>query len=200
MKVESGQPVFPCDEESEDASGLRFGVVASRYSGEISARLVTTTRDFLEERGAAEIELIWVPGAFELPSAAHLAAKSGRFDAIIGLGCILKGETDHDVYLAHAVSYGFVQVALETGVPILFGVITAQTLEQARARAGFGEGGKGREAAAAAISMARLVRNLPAQLEALDRGAGSADPSAKSRARAAVPAGPPAKSRARARK
>jgi 6,7-dimethyl-8-ribityllumazine synthase len=161
VKLPGRDAELPQEPDSEDASGLRFGLVASRYSGEISARLVSSTREYLEERGAAKIELIWVPGAFELPSAAQLVARSGRFDAVIGLGCILKGETDHDVYLAHAVAQGLVHVALETGVPVLFGVITAQTLEQARARAGFDEGGKGREAAAAAIAMARLVRNYP---------------------------------------
>jgi 6,7-dimethyl-8-ribityllumazine synthase len=144
--------------DGDDASGLRFSVVASRYSGDVSTQLAATARSYLEERGAALVELIWVPGAFELPSAVQLAARSGRFDAVIGVGCILKGETDHDVYLAHAVAQGFTRIALDTGVPVLFGVITANTPEQARARAGFDGAGKGREAAAAAIAMARLLR------------------------------------------
>lgn len=160
MKLSSDDPELPRDADSESASGLRFALVASRYSGDISARLVSSTREFLESRDAGRIELIWVPGAFELPLASQLAAASGNFDAVIALGCILKGETDHDVYLAHAVAQGLVRVALETGVPVLFGVITAQNPEQARARAGFDDGGKGREAAAAAISMARLARGF----------------------------------------
>jgi 6,7-dimethyl-8-ribityllumazine synthase len=164
MKIPSTAPGSLGPAEPGDASGLRFGLVASRYSAEISERLASSTRDFLEQRGAAEVELIWVPGAFELPGVVQLVARSGRFDAVIGLGCILKGETDHDVYLAHAVAHGFTRIALDTGVPVLFGVITAHTPEQARARAGFAEGGKGREAAAAAIAMARLVRSLPARL------------------------------------
>ncbi|MCA9727597.1 MAG: 6,7-dimethyl-8-ribityllumazine synthase [Candidatus Eisenbacteria bacterium] len=148
----------------EDASGFRFAVVASRYSGEISARLAATTCAYLEERGADAVDLFWVPGAFELPGAIQPIAESGLFHAVVGLGCILKGETDHDIYLAHAVAQGCTRITLDTGVPVLFGVITARTVEQARARAGFDEGGKGREAAAAAIAMARLHRELPDRL------------------------------------
>src|SRR5690554_7809014 len=106
MKLSSDDPELPRDADSESASGLRFALVASRYSGDVSARLVSSTREFLESRDAGSIELIWVPGAFELPLAAQLAAATWRFDAVIALGCILKGETDHDVYLAHAVAQG----------------------------------------------------------------------------------------------
>lgn len=143
-----------------DASGLKFAIVASRYYTEITDALVASAKRYLAEEGFGEnaVEHLWVPGAFELTLAAQIAATSGACDAVIGLGCIIKGETPHDTYIAQAIAHGFTRVALDTGVPVAFGVITANTYEQAVARSGVDGQGKGREAAEAAVAMARLVR------------------------------------------
>jgi 6,7-dimethyl-8-ribityllumazine synthase len=141
-------------------AGLRFAIVASRYYTEITDALVRAASVYLREQGCSEeaIELTWVPGAFELPWAVQVAARSGSCDAVIGLGCIIKGETPHDAYIAQAVAHGFTRIALDTGVPVAFGVITANTYAQAEARSGRDGRGKGREAAEAALAMARLAR------------------------------------------
>jgi 6,7-dimethyl-8-ribityllumazine synthase len=147
-----------------DASRFRFAVVVSRFNSFVTARLRDGAVAALGEAGAGEnaIEVIEVPGAFEIPQAARAAAESGRFDAIVCLGCLIRGATTHFEYIASAAAHGITAAAAETGVPMAFGVLTTDTREQALERAGDGPDNKGREAAAAAIEMARLFRSLAA--------------------------------------
>jgi 6,7-dimethyl-8-ribityllumazine synthase len=146
-----------------DGSGRRFALVVSRYSRIIAQQLVAGARECLEQHGcdAAKIDVIWVPGSFELPLAVRLAAESGRYDAILGLGCIIRGQTHHNEYIAKEVAGGFGRVSMDTGVPVIFGVITADTLEQAVERAGVKTSGRGWEAAQAGLEMVNLIRSLP---------------------------------------
>jgi 6,7-dimethyl-8-ribityllumazine synthase len=147
-----------------DASRFRFAVVVSRFNAFVTARLRDGAVAALAEAGAAggAVEVIDVPGAFEIPQAARAAAETGRFDAIVCLGCLIRGETPHFDYIASAAAHGITAAAGETGVPMAFGVLTTDTPEQALARAGDGPDNKGREAAAAAIEMASLFRSLAA--------------------------------------
>jgi 6,7-dimethyl-8-ribityllumazine synthase len=146
------------------AAGSRFAVVVSRFNEAITSRLSAAGRAALVEAGAAEADIATfsVPGAFELPQAARAAAESGRFDAIVCLGCVIRGETPHFEYISTAVANGLMAAAGETGVPMAFGVLTTDTWEQAEARAGDGRDNKGFEAAAAALEMAALFRELRA--------------------------------------
>lgn len=146
------------------AAPFRFAVVVSRFHEQITGRLRDGAVEALREAGALEahIDVCPVPGAFEIPQAARAAAETGRFDAIVCLGCIVRGETPHFDYIASAVAHGIMTSALETGVPMAFGVLTTNTIEQALARAGGGPDNKGREAAAAALEMAALHRRLAA--------------------------------------
>lgn len=142
--------------------GLAFAVVAARFNERITKRLVTGALAAFASGGvsADAVELLWVPGSFELPqAAAHLAA-TGRYDGIVCLGCVIKGQTPHFEFVAGEAAAGIRQVALTTGVPATFGVITALTEEQAWERAGGDVGNRGEEAAAAALEMAVLVRRL----------------------------------------
>ena len=145
-----------------DASGFRFAVIVSRFNEDVTASLRDAAVAALKEAGAADnhIQQFSVPGAFEIPQAARAAAESGRFDAVVCLGCIVRGETPHFEYIASAVAHGIIDAAGETGVPMAFGVLTTDTLEQATARSGPGADNKGREAAAAAIEMAALYKSL----------------------------------------
>jgi 6,7-dimethyl-8-ribityllumazine synthase len=145
-----------------DARGSKFAVVMSRFNEDVTARLRDGAQAALLEAGAAEgdVEVISVPGAFELPQAARCAAETGRFDAIVCVGCVIRGETPHFQYIADAVAHGLMAAAGETGVPMAFGVLTTDNRDQADARAGAGRDNKGFEAAAAAIEMARLFRRL----------------------------------------
>ena len=147
-----------------DASRLRVAVIVSRFNAEITDRLRDGAVAALREAGAAEsaIEVIPVPGAFEIPQAARAAAETGRFDAVVCLGCLIRGETTHFEYIAAAAAHGITDAAGETGVPMAFGVLTTNTVEQAIERAREGPDNKGREAAAAAIEMAALYRTLAA--------------------------------------
>ena len=144
------------------ASGFRFAVIVSRFNDSITGALGDGARAALSEAGAAssDVEVFSVPGAFELPQAARLAAESGRFDAVICLGCVIRGETPHFEYISSAVAHGIMEAAGETGIPIAFGVLTTDTEAQARERAGPGRDNKGWEAAAAGIEMAVLFRQL----------------------------------------
>jgi 6,7-dimethyl-8-ribityllumazine synthase len=144
------------------ATGCCFAIVVSRFNEEITSGLLIGARSALLEAAVNEEDLtvIHVPGAFEIPVAALHAAQSGRFDAVICLGCLIKGDTMHFEYIADAASQGLMNVSISTGVPIAFGVLTAMTDEQAAARSAPGEGNKGREAALAAIEMATLFRHL----------------------------------------
>ncbi|TAN21213.1 MAG: 6,7-dimethyl-8-ribityllumazine synthase [Acidobacteria bacterium] len=140
--------------------GFRFAVVVSRFNEFITARLRASAVDMLERLGAATIEVIEVPGAFEIPAAARAAADTHGFDAIVCLGLILRGETPHFDFIAREVTRGIGQSALETGVPHAFGVLTCETLEEAIQRAGLKAGNKGAEAALAAVEMANLFSLL----------------------------------------
>jgi len=145
-----------------DASPFRFAVVVSRFNETVTASLRDAALAALKEAGATDshVQQFSVPGAFEIPQAARAAAETGRFDAVVCLGCIIRGETPHFEYIAAAVAHGITDAAAETGVPMEFGVQTTDTQAQADARAGSGPDNKGREAAAAAIEMAALYRSL----------------------------------------
>jgi len=145
-----------------DASAFRFAVVVSRFNEAITSSLRRAAVDALKEAGAADthVQVFDVPGAFEIPQAARAAAESGRFDAIVCLGCVIRGETPHFDYIASAVAHGITSAAGDTGVPMAFGVLTTDTVQQAQSRSGPGLDNKGREAAAAAIEMAALYRAL----------------------------------------
>ena len=147
------------------AAGFRFALVVSKYNDFVTDRLQAGAMASLADGGAAssDITVVRVPGAFEIPLAAQHAAESGRFDAIVCLGCLIRGETPHFEYIASAVSYGLTVAAAATGVPMAFGVLTTNSVEEALARAGEGPGNKGREAAVAAIEMAEVVAQLTRQ-------------------------------------
>ena len=144
------------------ATGLRFGVVVARFNELLSSRLLSGAQDALVRHGvsAEDIDVAWVPGAFEIPMVAGKMATSGKYDAILALGVVIRGGTPHFEYVAAEVSKGVAKVSLDTGVPVMFGVITADTIEQAVERAGTKAGNKGWEAAEAAIEMANLVKTL----------------------------------------
>ena len=139
-----------------------FAIVVSRFNEEITEGLLRGARAALAEASIADdaVRVVRVPGAFEIPIAAQRLAESGEFDAIICLGCLIKGDTMHFEYIADAASSGIQQAALATGVPMAFGVLTTMTDEQAAERAKDGPANKGREAALAAIEMAALFRKL----------------------------------------
>ena len=144
------------------AGTARFAIVVSRFNDAITSRLLAGAQAALREAGAADdrIAAYMVPGAFELPQAARCAAEAGQFDAVICLGCVIRGETPHFEYISAAVAHGLMQASGETGVPMAFGVLTTDTWEQAEARAGDGRDNKGFEAAAAALEMAELFSSL----------------------------------------
>ncbi len=144
------------------AAGYRFALIVSRFNPAVTGSLREGARALLAEAGAAaaDVEVFEVPGAYELPQAAQCTAETGRFDAVVCLGCVIRGETPHFEYISSAVAHGIMQAAGDTGVPIAFGVLTTDTEAQARARAGDGHDNKGREAAAAALEMAVLFRRL----------------------------------------
>jgi len=144
------------------AKGKKFGIVVSRFNDFISKRLVEGAIDTLLRHGAKdnEIETVWVPGSFEIPIVASRLAKSKRFDAVICLGAVIKGSTPHFEYVASEAAKGIAKVSLDTGLPVIFGVITAENLEQAIERAGAKDGNKGRDAALSAIEMANLLENI----------------------------------------
>jgi 6,7-dimethyl-8-ribityllumazine synthase len=143
-------------------AGFRFAVIVSRFNSGITESLRNAARTALEHAGvaAADVEEFSVPGAFELPQAARWAAETGRFDAILCLGCVIRGETPHFEYVSSAAAQGVMAAAGDTGIPIAFGVLTTDNEAQAQARAGDDEHNKGREAAAAALEMASLFRTL----------------------------------------
>jgi 6,7-dimethyl-8-ribityllumazine synthase len=144
------------------AKGMKFGIVASRFNDFISGRLIDGAVDALIRSGAEEkeIQIVRVPGAFELPLAAKKMAKSGRFDAIICLGAVIRGATPHFEYVSAEVSKGIASVGLETEVPVAFGVLTTDTIEQAIERAGAKAGNKGWDAALSAVEMVDLFKKL----------------------------------------
>lgn len=147
---------------SSDAHGLRIGIVVSRYHEAITDALHDGAVRYHEKAGGRSDDLLVLrsPGAFELVAICRAMAHDERLDAIIALGCIITGETTHDQHIAGAVANGLMQITVSTGVPIAFGVLTCQSLEQARARAGGEKGNKGEEAMAAAIESAHAVLNI----------------------------------------
>ncbi len=142
-----------------DARGKRFALVVARFNEFITSRLLDGAIDALVRHGAApdEITIVWVPGAFELPLAARKLAAGGDYAAVVCLGCLIRGHTPHFEYIAAECTKGIAQVALESGLPVTFGVITADSLEQAIERAGSKAGNKGADAALAAVEMANLL-------------------------------------------
>jgi 6,7-dimethyl-8-ribityllumazine synthase len=144
------------------ASGLRFGIVVSRFNSFITDRLLAAAVDALERAGAVSenVDVIRVPGAFELPLAAKKLAATGRYDALVAIGCVLRGETTHYDYVCSETARGLQLAQMDTGLPIIFCVLTCDTLEQAIDRAGLKGGNKGFEAGLAAVEMAQLSRKL----------------------------------------
>ena len=145
------------------AEGLKFAVVVSRFNDFITGKLLEGASDALIRHGASagDIDVVRVPGAFEIPLAARRVALKGGYDAVICLGAVIRGATPHFDYIAAEVSKGIAQTMLETGMPIAFGIITADTIEQAVERAGTKSGNKGWDAALTAMEMARLLKKLP---------------------------------------
>ena len=140
----------------------RFGIIASRFNEFITNKLVGGALDAFARHGVPEdnITVAWVPGAFEIPLVAKKMAESGRYDAVIALGCVIRGATPHFDYVAAEAAKGVGQAALQTGVPILFGILTTENIEQAIERAGTKAGNKGADAALCALELANLLRRL----------------------------------------
>ncbi len=145
-----------------NCQGMKAALVASRYNDFIVSRLLDGAIDVLVRHGAREedITIIRVPGAFEIPQATSLAAKAGKYDMVIAVGAVIRGSTPHFDYIASETTKGVAQVALDVTIPVTFGVLTTDTLEQAIERAGSKAGNKGAEAAMSAIEMANLLRQL----------------------------------------
>ncbi len=144
------------------ASGLRFAVIVSRFNDFVTAKLLDGCIDHLEANGADsdQIDIYWVPGAFEIPIAAQRCARTGRFDAVICLGAVIEGETDHYRLVVDGAMQGIARVGLDTGVPVIFEVLATSSVGLAVARAGGSAGNKGEEAAQAAIEISRLLQAI----------------------------------------
>lgn len=144
------------------AKGKKFGIIASRFNDFITKELISGCLDTLIRHGAEDKDLTvtWVPGAFEIPTVAQRLAKSKLYDALICLGTVIRGATPHFDYIASEVAKGIARVSQDTGLPVIFGIITADTIEQALERAGTKEGNKGRDAALNAIEMANLLEKI----------------------------------------
>jgi 6,7-dimethyl-8-ribityllumazine synthase len=144
------------------AEGLKIGIVVARFNDMIGERLLGGAMDAIKRHGGKteEVELVKVPGAFEIPLMAKRMAASGRFDAIIALGAVIRGETPHFEYVSNEVTKGVAMMGLEYEMPVIFGVLTVDTIDQAANRAGLKSGNKGFEAAVAAIEMANLNKNF----------------------------------------
>jgi len=144
------------------AEGLKFGLVAGRFNEFITSKLVSGAVDALVRHGAKEdnIDLAWTPGAFEIPMVARKMAFSGKYDAVIALGCVIRGGTPHFDYVAGEAAKGIGQLTLQSEVPVLFGILTTDTIEQAIERAGTKAGNKGVDAAMGAIEMVNLMRQF----------------------------------------
>ena len=149
-------------EGDQNARGLRFGLVVSRFNDFITSNLLTGALDVFSQCGVdgADLKVLKVPGAFELPQAARKLCSTGNFDAVVCLGAVIRGETSHFDYICAEASRGVGQVGLEFNIPVLFGVLTTENLEQAVARSSSGSSNKGRETALAAIEMATLYKKL----------------------------------------
>jgi len=146
-----------------DAKGLKIALIASRFNELITSKLIEGAQDCLLRHGANsdDIDLIWVPGAYEIPLTASLLVQKGSYDGVIALGAVIRGATTHYDLVAAEVTKGIAQVSLKSGVPVIFGVITTESIEQALERAGTKSGNKGWDAALGAIEMANLKKKLP---------------------------------------
>ena len=144
------------------AGGLSFGIVVSRWNDFITRALLEGALDAIRRHGGdgEQVTVVWVPGSFEIPVAVKAMAQSGRYDALIALGCVIRGATSHYDHIASAVTSGISQLALETGIPVAFGVLTVESIEQGIERAGSKAGNKGAEAAQVAMEMANLLQAL----------------------------------------
>lgn len=147
-----------------NGEGLKFGVIVSRFNEFITSRLLSGAQDCLTRHGVdpKNVDIAWVPGSFEIPMAALRMARGGKYDAVICLGAVIRGQTPHFEYVASEVAKGVAQAGMTTGVPVIFGVVTSDNIEQAIERAGTKAGNKGVDAAASAIEMANLFREMPA--------------------------------------
>ena len=146
------------------SSNIKIGIVASRFNEFITSKLISGAMDGLIRHDVPEdsIHLAWVPGAFEIPLIASKMAKSGKYDAVICLGAVIRGATSHYDYVCNEVSKGIAAVSLETGIPVLFGILTTENIEQAIERAGTKAGNKGYDCALSAIEMVNVIREIEA--------------------------------------
>lgn len=149
----------PSSATNSNATGLRFGIVAASYNPEFADALVGHCVDAIAKAGG-DTKVVRVPGSFEVSAAAAKLAKSGRYDCVIGLGILVQGETSHAQHIAVAVAHGLTSIAIQTGVPTVFGIVTANNLRQARVRCLGKQYNRGREAAHTAIALARLWKSL----------------------------------------
>jgi 6,7-dimethyl-8-ribityllumazine synthase len=145
-----------------DGSGLSLAIVVARFNKAVTSKLLDGARQAIERHKVRDHDVFWVPGAFELPLAAKTVAQTGRYDAVICLGAVIRHETDHYLHIATQAAAGIQRAALDTGVPCLFGVLTCDSEEQALARAGGDQGNKGFDAVEYAIETANLLRSLRA--------------------------------------
>lgn len=157
-------PVAEAFRGGRAGAGLRVAVAASRFNERVTRRLLQGALGALRRCGVAEdsVDVAWAPGAYDLPVIAQALARSGRYDAVVCLGCVIRGETTHDRYVALGAATGLLRVALDGALPVTFGVLTAQTLEQAEARSGGAHGNKGADAALAAVELANVLRQIQA--------------------------------------
>ena len=151
---------YAAHEGTLDASGMRFAIVVARFNHDVTERLLEGAEACFAKHGAADVTVAWVPGAFESPVVAKRLAQSGSFDAVVCLGAVIRGDTAHFDYVAGETAAGIMRASLDTGVPVIFGVLTVDNRGQAFDRLGGDEGHKGEEAAATAIEMASLLRGL----------------------------------------
>ncbi len=145
-----------------NATGLKIGIVVSRFNDFITKALLEGAIDAIKRHGGSELEIMvaWVPGAYEIPLAVKAMTNSGKFDGVVALGCVIRGATSHYDHIASAVTSGISSVSLESGIPVAFGVITVESIEQAIERAGSKAGNKGAEAAMTVVEMANLLKQI----------------------------------------
>jgi 6,7-dimethyl-8-ribityllumazine synthase len=150
-------------EGTMEAKGLRFGIVCSRFNEFFTSKLMSGAIDVIVRHGgkASDIEAAWVPGSYELPFAAQRMAKSGKYDSVIALGVVIQGATPHAGYINSEVAKSLAQISMDSGIPVIYGMITADNIEQAIERSGTKAGNKGADAASTAIEMANLARVMP---------------------------------------
>ena len=151
---------YAAHEGSLDATGMRFAIAVARFNKDVTEELLRGAEETLRKHDAADVTVAWVPGAYELPLVAQKFAASGRVDAVVCLGAVIRGETAHFEYVAGETAAGITRAALDTGVPVVFGVLTVDNRQQALDRLGGKEGHKGEEAALTAIEMVSLLREI----------------------------------------